>query len=221
MRAQGGGTSLIEAESWRTVGYDSHQGPAWWECHGQFGVQNSKGHPQELSTDEHVPSVWLIGLAKAVAVWQDAAIVRSKPCWPLLGLSHACHKEQRPGGFSLSERERETQIWSDLELAPWHMFTWPKQPKHTAFTSLNGFHFPGEVIKRRKKEIPCRGLQSVPYHCKKNPFLLTTSSLWKHRPQNEACLCQSKQSSGNLLPLWQRWCVCSETDCSLKKLSPH
>lgn len=65
-----------EAESWRTVGHDSHQGPAWQgERHGQFGVQKSKGHTQELNTDEHVPSVWLMGLAKAVAVRQDAAIV--------------------------------------------------------------------------------------------------------------------------------------------------
>ena len=91
------------------------------------------------------------------------------------------------------------------------LFTWPKQPKHTAFTSLNGFHFPGEIIKRRKKEIPCHDLQSVPNHCKKNPFLLTTSFLWKHGPQNEACLCQPKPSSANQLPLQQRWSVLWDT----------
>lgn len=97
-----------EAESWRTVGRDSHQGPAWQgEYHGQFWVQNSKGHAQELNADEHVPSMLLMDLARAVGVWQDAAIVSDpNPVALPWGLSHACHKEQRPRDLKVSLREK-------------------------------------------------------------------------------------------------------------------
>lgn len=51
--------------------------------------------------------VSLMGLAKAVAVWQGAAIM-SDPNELLasVGLGHACHKEQRPRDFKSVLREK-------------------------------------------------------------------------------------------------------------------
>lgn len=58
------------------MGRGSCQGHAWQEeCQGQFRVQNPEGHAQELYSDGNVPDVLLTGLAKAMAVWRDAAIV--------------------------------------------------------------------------------------------------------------------------------------------------
>ena len=58
------------------MGHGSCQGRAWQEeCQGQFRVQNPEGHAQELDSDGSVPNVLLTGLAEAMAVWRDAAIV--------------------------------------------------------------------------------------------------------------------------------------------------